>query len=137
MSQNTTDPLEGMDPTAAYQTVYNKVYAPAFFQKLAADYNIQPGSDDEALKMLQMASKLRIAHDTNLQKQAAAKVSQLDEMHQALDGQLGDMGIDVPEPSDPIKQAAAEGAIDPELANAFLTLEIDSAGAKLEEQAAA
>ena len=37
-----------MDPDAAYGVVYQNVYAPAFFEKLAGTYNIAPSNDQEA-----------------------------------------------------------------------------------------
>jgi hypothetical protein len=60
--------------TAAHGTLFQNVYAPAFFQKLAEHPNVPvPRTAEEAEVLLRMAGKLRSAHDTGVVKLAAAE----------------------------------------------------------------
>ena len=116
-----------MDPDQAYGVVYQNVYAPAFFEKLASDYSITPQNDREAMDMLTMASQLRQAHDANIEKQAAAGTDRMGQAKQHLNSQLAGMGL-APQQDTQIqqliKQAAHRGASDPNLAHAILSMQV-------------
>lgn len=116
-----------MNPDDAYAVVFNGVYQPAFFEKLAADYNIQPNNEHEAMEMLTMASQLRQLHDNDLEKKASASSSNLDVARNLLDQHLNSLGLGTAQPNrvqQSIKQAAARGAQHPELARAILSMQV-------------
>lgn len=131
MATNSTPQTPQMlDPDTAYAVVYQRVYGPAFFEKLASDYNIRPNGEKQAMDMLTMAAKLRMAHDANVEKQAAASQDHLSTLHAHLDQQLGQMGVRFREEVSPVKQAAAAGSKDPELAHAILSMQLGTAAAE-------
>lgn len=113
-----------LDADAAYATVYQRVYAPRFFEKLAAaPYGIKPATDEEALQLLTMGTRLRQAYDADQEKQAAARGSQISGALSALEQRLGA----TPDNSADErfrKQSSANGSRDPELARAILSLQI-------------
>ena len=119
----------------AYAQIHERVYAPAFFNKLAADFGIQPANDDEAYELMTMATKLRAAHDATQQKQAQAaatsRKSFLKTAHQHLDTVLQQQGLAAPQQpvnsqEAEIKAAAATLTLDPTLAQAVLQLQLAS-----------
>lgn len=112
----------------AHSMVMHRLYTPPFFAKLAQDFNIRPENDEQAAQMLQMAGKLRNAHE----KQAAAQSpnSMLDAASQALDAQLVDSGLAEDPQTDNIKVAAAHlSKEDQELAHAILSIHTHAASA--------
>jgi len=118
----------------AYAVVHQRVYAPVFFEKLAsAEFGFKPKTEEEAFEMLQMASSLRIAHDDQQAKQAQANGSLIGRAAKHLNTELEKRGYEVPKgtPKQETlrKQAAANGARDPELARAIISLQIGAAGA--------
>ena len=128
-----------MDPDTAYATVHNRVYAPCFFEKLASDYGIRPKSEQDAVRMLTMAGRLRQAHDAT-EKQAAAQRDPLAAAEAHLNKKLVKMGFAVEQPNainpQRVKQAAAHASFDPELASAILSLEAAANGVTAEHLAA-
>jgi hypothetical protein len=112
-----------LDQETAYATIYQQVYSPTFFQKLAADYNIRPNNEKEAMDMLTMAAKLRMAHDHQQQKRAAAR-NPLNALHSHLDQQLSNMGLLQQDTVPQTKRAALAGAKNPELAHAILSMQV-------------
>lgn len=119
----------------AYAQIHERVYAPAFFHKLASDYGIQPANDDEAYELMTMATKLRAAHDATQQKQAqaaaASRQSFLKTAHQHLDSVLQQQGLaavqqPVSSHEAEIKSAAATLTLDPVIAQAVLQLQVAS-----------
>ena len=121
-----------LDPDTAYAVVHQRVYGPVFFEKLAADFNIRPQTQEEAMEMLTMAAQLRSAHDTEQEKQAAATTGLLGQAHAHLNQHLNAQGHQTPEfdqNQQLVKQAAAQASFDPELANAVLSLQGHAAGA--------
>lgn len=119
-----------LDPDTAYAVVHQRVYGPVFFEKLAADYNIRPRSEQEAMEMLTMAAQLRQAHDLH-EKQASANTG-LAGARAHLNQQLAQMGIQSqPEQNQlqhQVKQAAAQASFDPDLSHAILSLQAAAAG---------
>jgi hypothetical protein len=132
MSGQQTQPQQPqlLDPDTAYALVHHKVYSPVFFSKLAQDYGINPGSEQEAMEMLTMAAQLREAHDQGEVKQASAGNSILGMAHEHLNNALASEGFDVAHPDDGlVEKAAAEVALDPEIAHAVLSLQAGAASA--------
>jgi len=127
MPKTTPDPA-----VEAYAVVHSEVYAPVFFNKLAADYGIVPVSDAECRKLMTMATKVRTIHDANQEKQAATKVSSrqmfLKAAENHLDQVLHQAGVSPPQVSgtdatkEAIKTAAIETALNPTIAAAVLQL---------------
>lgn len=120
-----------LDPDTAYAVVHQRVYGPVFFEKLAADYNIRPQNEQEAMEMLTMAAQLRSAHD--MQEKAASANSLLGGAHQHLNQQLQSMGMQPQshqqhQQQNVVKQAAAQASFDPDLAHAILSLQAAAAG---------
>lgn len=91
-------------PDMAFQHLFDGVHQEVFFQKLAA-FGIQPKTAEEASGYLTLAGKLRTTANDPTIKQAAAANSKVAEMNQALDGVLGDLGID-----SGVKQASEQEA---------------------------
>lgn len=119
----------------AYAQIHERVYAPAFFNKLASDYGIQPANNDEAYELMTMATKLRAAHDATQQKQAQAaatsRQSFLKTAHQHLDAVMQQQGLaTAPQQANSqeaeIKSAAATLTLDPAIAQAVLQLQAAS-----------
>ena len=127
-----------LDPDTAFAVVHQRVYGPVFFEKLAADYNIRPQNEQEAMEMLTMAAQLRGAHDQH-EKQAAANTG-LAGAAQHLQAQLGQLGYQTQPQVDPqqqtVKQAAAQASFDPELAHSILSLQAAAANVTNEQLAA-
>lgn len=121
MSTTTQQPAP-MDPADAFAVLHQRVYAPIFFDKLASDYGIRPQNDAEAMELLTQASILRQYHDAEQEKQAASQPSLLAQSRQVLTAMFGEQSFDDAEDRS-IKHAAANLAMDPELAQAVLSLE--------------
>lgn len=114
------------DPNDAYNVLHNQVYAPAFFEKLASDYNIQPQTQDEALTLLKMASWLRDMHDqqektasTNLLSGAAENLRQ----HAIQRGLIDPRAQQKQATASRAFQYAAQASMDPQLVHAVLSLQ--------------
>lgn len=116
-----------MTAQQGHDVMYSRVYAPAFFNKLAS-YGFRPANEAEAKVMLENAEKLRILYDHQLNKQAEAKGNKLTKLGSKIDAQLAALGL--AEPSAPvveqipvqINQVAKQASADPELAAACLAL---------------
>lgn len=105
-------------PDQAYNELYNRIHAPAFFAKLAKDYGIQPQSEQESLDLLAMGGQLQQAYDARQAKQASDG-SQFGQFVQELGGvPQQDAQLDAQ-----IKAAAAEAAQIPHYANCVLTVQ--------------
>lgn len=112
-----------MDEDRAFATLYQTVYTPAFFRKLAFDYGFKPRDDNEALRALKLAAQLRVAYDSEQEKVAASKGSVLDRMETGINTMLKRAGHNVPQVLDTqLKNAAARASFDPALASAILSL---------------
>lgn len=105
----------------AYATVHQQVYAPVFFEKLAAEYGIAPQNAAEAGQLLEMAASLRQAHELQVEKTAAAQGSWLGAAQQYLNSTLADMGVS-PVDSGLVEKAAQQLSLDPSIADAVLSL---------------
>lgn len=117
-----------LDPDSAFALVQQRVYTPVFFTKLASDYGITANSDDEARRMMSMAAKLRTAHDDGQLKAAGQQFDFLKAAQDHLDEALASEGYDVQSDNDDlVKAAAAEVAVDPEIAHAVLSLQAQAA----------
>lgn len=125
MTTTTAPAVAPLDAQAAYETVHNNLYAPVFFNKLAA-YGITPQTPEEAQEMLKLAAGLR---ETYAHAQQAEPVRPLlKTAMQHLDNQRQRMGMAPAAAADAVKQAAAVAAADPAIAHALLSLSL--AGAK-------
>lgn len=100
---------ETLDVGQAYQHVYAEVHAPAFFEKLAADFNIVPQTDAQAQQLLEMGEKLFNAQQAEQTKVAAANGDFLTAANQQLDHALAAQGLTTEDPvaDRAIKTAAA------------------------------
>lgn len=119
-----------MNSDDAFALVHQRVYAPAFFTKLAQDYNIQPQNEQEAIDMLHMASQIRYAQE--MEEKRAGANSFLSAAQTHLQQELSAMGIGDTESNaaitadQHIKQAAVYASHDPELAQALLSLHMQN-----------
>jgi hypothetical protein len=121
-TQQAAAPMPSED---AYAVVHQRVYAPVFRDKVAS-LGIPVQSDAELAKMIVMAGQLRDAYEINRQKQAASQGSLLDVAQVNLNRELEKRGFaSRPNPQDDLmrKQACANGARDPQLAHAILSLQ--------------
>lgn len=110
-------------PQEAFQTLVGKVHAPVFFQKLAADWGVNPQSEEDRAELLEMASVLRNAHQQDQVKMAGSRTSFLKEASDSLKGALKDNGFqhNVPSSNDRlIKEAAMQVIADPDIATAAM-----------------
>lgn len=118
------------DPDTAYDVLYNKVYAPAFFQKLANDYGIQPQTPEEAVQLIKMAGWLRDMHD---QQEKTASAGLIAEAAAHLQQHAVHQGVIDPQAqykqamAQHVHQVAAQASFDPELAQAVLSLQAAAA----------
>lgn len=128
--QTQTQQAQLLEPDSAYALVHHKVYSPVFFSKLAQDYGIEPGSENDAMEMMTMAAQLREAHDQGQTKAAAGGRTLLGAAHEHLNNALASEGFDVSTPDDGlVEKAAMEVALDPEIAHAVLSLQAGAASA--------
>jgi hypothetical protein len=113
-----------MDFDNAYAVVHQRVYAPVLFEKLARDYNIVPANETEARELLILADKCRQVYET---RTAHNSNSVLKLAHASLDRQLHSLGVSPATPAADaklVKSAAANGANDPQLAHAILSMRL-------------
>jgi len=78
-----------MTGAQAQDMLYQNLYVPAFFGKLANDYGINPQSQEQANTLLRMAGKLRQSYDASAQVKTASAQDPLAAFEQALDQDLG------------------------------------------------
>lgn len=113
------------DPQTAFNTLFDRVHARAFFAKLAS-YGYQPESPAQAQHFLDLAGKLRIANQHEAATKAAAAVDPILEASNALSELLNGYGINTKAASvngdAALHNAAAQLAADPEIYNATLSL---------------
>lgn len=113
------------DPDSAYAVIHQRVYVPAFFEKLANDYGWRPKNQQEVQQALQMAAQLREAFDAEQEKAAAAN-NPLNRAQAHLNQVMQRAGYPVLNPTPQqlqVKQAAAHGSFDPQIARAVLSLQ--------------
>ena len=116
------------DPETSVAVVKQSVYNPVFFTKLAADYNIHPQTEQEALEILDQTAHLRAAHDQDIEKAGSNQSSMLSLSRQHL-GQV--MGRELHDGQNDVlvKSASAEVAqTRPDVAHAILSLQAAAAG---------
>ena len=65
-------PNELQFPGESIEKIASDIHDPFFFDKLASDWNIRPRTADEREQLLELATMLRNAHDTETVKTAAA-----------------------------------------------------------------
>lgn len=111
----------------AYDNLFARVHAPAFFNKLAS-HGIKPKNEAEAREMLTTAGKLRTLWDAEQAEKAAASTNTLTKLSSKLDGLLASKGLsnapatEVPNVTPEIQKVASSAALDGDLAAAVLTM---------------
>lgn len=75
-----------MTKEAGEQLLLREVYAPVFFQKLAA-HGIAPQSEDEAKELLSLGSALRTQYEQHQRKTASDRTQQLRALRASLTGE--------------------------------------------------
>jgi hypothetical protein len=104
-----------------YDVIFNNAYAPAFFNKLAADYGVVPQTEEQAVSLLRQAGKLRTAHDGQVVKQASATLDPITAAEQRLDQTLNKLaGHDPWHQDSQIDAFTAQLASDPNIASAVI-----------------
>lgn len=106
----------------AYAVLMQRVYVPAFIEKLAADHNVRITTDEQLQEALLRASQLRSLHDQSVEEKQASEQDELSHFGQYLDAAITSAGQPNTDTARLIKAAAARGAQDPELARAVLSL---------------
>lgn len=109
----------------AWADLMQKVYMPAFIEKLAADYGVKFESNENLEQALQRAAQLRGLHDAQQEKPTGGDANELTAFGNYLD-QLFVGSSQQPDAvtSKTIKQTAQRHAVDPELARAALSLAV-------------
>ena len=108
-----------MNGEQAQQVLAETVHAPVFFNKLAEDYGIVPQNEQEALQLLDLSNKLRVAQSQEQTKSASQRNEFLDAAGAELDRAVYG---EAPQ-TDSVGQAAHEMSHDPILKEAALTLQ--------------
>lgn len=70
--------------TDAHKYLIENVYAPVFFHKLAADYGIQPSTEEEARELLSLNEEIEALEHNHQVKQAQERVSLISQARQTL-----------------------------------------------------
>lgn len=109
-------------PENSVNVLSARAHDPVFFQKLANDWNIRPRTQDEHETLLEMATMLREAKETDNVKTASAGNSFLSGALDNLKLALGNQGYNTTPTSEvvAIKQAAANAAQNQELQDAAI-----------------
>ena len=81
-------PDNPLTPEQAQAFLMQNVYAPAFFDKLAA-HGIVPGNEDEANCFLEMAAKLQSAHQVEKQASAGSRLGFFQQANAACEMLIG------------------------------------------------
>jgi hypothetical protein len=115
-----------MNGEQAQQVLAETVHAPVFFNKLAEDYGIVPQNEQEALQLLDLSNKLRVAQSQEQTKSASQRNEFLDAAGAELDRAVYG---EAPQ-TDSVGQAAHEMSHDPILKEAALTYQ-DAVAANL------
>lgn len=75
-----------MDPTQAYELLWNNVQRPAFLAKLARDYSIEPENAEEERQLFEIAGRLRNLQEASQVKTAGQRNQFLTNALNRLDG---------------------------------------------------
>ena len=125
---STAQPV-ALPPAEAHNALHHRIYAPVLFTKLAKDFGIRPRNADEQARLLKMAVQLRTGHDRTEMTKSAGQGDFLAEAEAHLERQLHSIGVPVETANDAIvKQAAAELALDPDIAHAMISMQFAGAG---------
>lgn len=118
ISMTTTN--DQMNPVAAHNLITQQVWLPVFFEKLAADFGVQPQSEADVTHLLQLGAELR-------EKQAAVNEYGNPLFKQALDaiggGQQSNT-VNTAAEAELLKEASAYTAQNEHLARAVLALSL-------------
>lgn len=112
----------------AYGVIVEKLAAPYFFEKLAAN-GIQPRSEAEAAELWALGQKLQALYSVTQEKAAEAGVSNLSAWNAELDSALASVGVGNVEKKAAWDGRAVYAAEQPEIAEAVLTLQAAAATA--------
>lgn len=102
----------------SYDVLATQVHAPVFFAKLANNYGYRPNSEEEAIRCLKMAGKLRNAYEKEAVKTASKQANTLDELDALLDNRLSAYGYGSNESKENTKAAAADAIQHPHIKEA-------------------
>lgn len=112
-----------MPSEQAWAELMQKVYVPAFIEKLAADYGVKIADSEQLKKALKRAAKLRKRHDAHQQKLTGSHADELVAFGSYLDQlPVGSSQRSDAVASKTIKQTAKRHAADSDLARAVLSL---------------
>lgn len=109
-----------MNPVAAHNLITQQVWLPVFFEKLAAEFGVQPQSEADVTHLLELGAQLR-------EKQAAAAQNGNPFLKQALDaigGEQQQYAANVAAEAELLKEASAYTAQNEHLARAVLALSL-------------
>lgn len=111
------------DVEAAYQRLFVDVHAPAFFEKLAADFGIRPENERQAAQLLDIGEKLWSAQQEINVKEAAANTDWLTTAASQLDQSLTEAGLQSESNQADYQQKAAAFADNPQIKSAVLAFQ--------------
>jgi len=118
----------------AWGTLMQRVYIPAFIEKLAVDHGIQIQTQDQLEQALIRAAQLRELYDQQAIEKQASYTDEFTAFGQFMDSELQDLGQPAAPTSQLVKTAAQRGSADPELIQAVLSLAV--AGQQSQQSAA-
>ena len=109
-------------PGESVEALASGVHDPFFFDKLASDWNVAPRTADEREQLLELATMLREARDTETVKQASTGNQFLHGAVDSLKVAMNAHGYDAPPTAEfmGIKNVAAQIAANPDFQKAAL-----------------
>lgn len=113
-----------MNPVAAHNLITQQVWLPVFFEKLAAEYGVQPQSEADVTHLLELGAQLR-------EKQAAVAEHGNPLFKQALDaigGGQQSYAANAAAEAELLKEASAYTSQNEHLARAVLALSLQQPG---------
>lgn len=119
-----TPTVQPLTQDQAWATMMQRVYIPAFVEKMAADYGVKFDTQEQLEQALTRASQLRELHDQEQQQKQASVVDEMTAFGGYLDDIFHSNGLAQQPTANLVKTAAARGALDPELAHAALSLAV-------------
>lgn len=114
-----------MNPVAAHNLITQQVWMPVFFEKLAAEYGVQPQSEADVTTLLELGAHLR-NHQAAAVQQGNPLFKQA--LH-ALGGTSQSYAAEAAAEAELLKEASVHAARNENLARAVLALSLQQPGA--------
>jgi hypothetical protein len=128
-----------VDLDTAGQTVFERIHARAFFNKLG-QFNLAPSNDEEAVEYIKLGERLMQLAPQAQQKAASERRGLVFRVNDALNSFMSEQGLDTPQKAAAVQQAdqfrhgvATQLAGDADLYNSVLSIKTAQAVAYAEQ----